>query len=203
MGELLEQLHNKHQMLWSLSAFPASHRMGIFYFRKIVRDSNDHNCLPRHIHIHSSISYWLVSASLLWITTFSCFFSLSHSLCFLCLNFHLVAPWEAFAQWPSSLFPRPAISSQYLQLCQYTQYIQLLSLPSPTCPAHIFSCSPISRPPALPCNVHFSIQSSHHQPDCSVSVIPGASLAWLSKAQLLRSRAERVWALVQVCRQLD
>lgn len=59
MGELLEQLHNKHQMLWSLSTFPATHRIGHFYFTKIVRDSYDHNCLPWSIHIHSSISYWL------------------------------------------------------------------------------------------------------------------------------------------------
>lgn len=52
-------------------------------------------------------------------------------------------------------------------------------------------------------NVHFSIQSSHHHSDCSVSVIPGASLAWLSKAQLLQSWEERVRAPVQVCRRLD
>ncbi len=82
MGKLLEQLHNKHQMLWSLSTFPASHRMGNLYFRKIVRDSNDHYCLPRLIHIHSSISYWL------YLLPFwpSLVLSLSHSL-FLCLKF--------------------------------------------------------------------------------------------------------------------
>lgn len=194
MGELLEQLHNKHRMFWSSSTLPASHRIGHFYFTKIVRDSNDHNCLPRLIHIHSSIRYWLylLPSSECW----NCLgLSVSHHIFFQILfNVILISLYEAFAQWPSSLFPWVAACGQYLQLC----HAVLLSSSSLHPVQHISILQSY-----IAQGFHFNIQSSHNQAACSVFEIPGASLAWLSKAQLFQSRVERVWALVQPCQQLD
>lgn len=159
-------------MLRSLSTFPASHRMGNFYFRKIVGDSNDHNRLPRLIHIHSSISYWLY----LLLSSESRFslvlLSLVYSVCFF-LNFQMLIQATATASillhtekplhndlqvcFPD--LPPPVTIFSSFSTCSIYGY-------SPSCPAHIFSCSPnhISGPPALPCNAHFSIQSSHPPP---------------------------------------
>ena len=83
LSDLAQQTQNARELKYIP---PASHRMGNFCFIKTGGDSNDHNCLPRLAHIHSSISYrlcllpssesWLsLVLSPFWFTLSAFFFS--------------------------------------------------------------------------------------------------------------------------------
>ena len=144
LSDLAQQTQNARELKYIP---PASHRMGNFCFIKTGGDSNDHNCLPRLAHIHSSISYrlcllpssesWLsLVLSPFWFTPSAFFFlqivdlGSSH-------GFHLIPPWGVFAQWPSSCFPTFHLEPVSSALSAHAVYIKLLCPPSSSCPAHI------------------------------------------------------------------
>lgn len=108
--------------------------------------------------------------------------SIMYWLCVLPLNpdvlflfFSLIHPFCLFLFCKLTYFNlEPRLNFLSCHLPHHRQYV-----------CAVFSCPPRWRP------------TSHSQPHCFVCVIPGVSLAWLSKAQLSESRKKRVRALVQ------
>lgn len=113
-------------MLSSLSTFPASRWMGNVYLWKIVIDSNDHNFLPKLIHICSSISNSLRPClsrehrlSFTFILSFTLFY-------FVVLTFHSRFKFHLITSFAkrSSGFPfRPAASTPSSWLVTCSLYI--------------------------------------------------------------------------------